>query len=179
MTGAEEFCELYLDEVVVPADRVIGVVDGGWGFVHFVLASERGAIGLQRQAWLRYRLAELIQQAENALDPAKLGQVYVSLCGLRLCTRRSLLRLEAGELPGPETSIDKLMISSTEQALLDLAFESLTGRMILGETAADAQWRSDFLYSRAATIYGGTSEIQRDIIARRLLRLPRRDRGLR
>jgi alkylation response protein AidB-like acyl-CoA dehydrogenase len=176
MTDADEFCELYFDEVVVPRARVIGPVDGGWSFVHFVLASERGAVGLQRQAWMRYRLAELIRSAGDRLDASSLGRVYASLAGLRLCTRRSLMRLADGELPGPETSIDKLMISSTEQALLDLAFGALGGEIVAGDRAADKAWRSDFLYSRAASIYGGTSEIQRDIIGSRLLKLPRAGR---
>jgi alkylation response protein AidB-like acyl-CoA dehydrogenase len=177
MTGAEEFCELYLDGVVVPGERVIGSVDGGWAVVQFVLGSERGAIGLQRQAWMRYRLAELIRRADGRLDPAALGRVYTSLAGLRLCTRRSLLRLAEAALPGPETSVDKLMISSTEQALLDLAFEALGTEIVASDAPDDEQWRSDYLYSRAASIYGGTSEIQRDIIAGRLLKLPRAKRA--
>jgi alkylation response protein AidB-like acyl-CoA dehydrogenase len=176
MTGVNEFCELYLNDVVVPSERVIGVLDGGWGFVRHVLASERGAVGLQRQAWMRYRLADLVSRAGDRLDAGRLGRVYMSLCALRLCTRRSLLHLASGELPGPETSIDKLMISSTEQALLDLAFEALGPEIVGSDAPVDASWRSDYLYSRAASIYGGTSEIQRDIIAQRLLTLPRPER---
>ena len=179
MTGANEFCELYLHDIVVPSERVIGQVDGGWGFVRHVLASERGAIGLQRQAWMRYRLADLVSRAGDRLDPRQLGRVYASLCALRLCTRRSLLRLASGELPGPETSIDKLMISSTEQSLFDLAFDALGHEIVGSDAPDDASWRSDYLYSRAASIYGGTSEIQRDIIAQRLLGLPRQERPTR
>ena len=76
-----------------------------------------------------------------------------------------------GERLGPETSIDKVLVATTEQAVFDLALDSLADEMVFGDTPAGGELRTEYFYSRAATIYGGTSEIQRNIIARRLLDL--------
>jgi alkylation response protein AidB-like acyl-CoA dehydrogenase len=70
-----------------------------------------------------------------------------------------------------ETSIDKVLLASSEQAVFDVAFDALPEAITVGDDVDSARWRSEFLYSRAASIYGGSSEIQRNIIARRLLDL--------
>ena len=72
---------------------------------------------------------------------------------------------------GAETSVDKVLLAAGEQAVFDLVEEGLAELVILGNDPAAARWRSEYLYSRAATIYGGSAEIQRNIIARRLLDL--------
>jgi alkylation response protein AidB-like acyl-CoA dehydrogenase len=82
-------------------------------------------------------------------------------------------RIAAGSLPGPEASIDKIMIAAADQALFDAARELLGGRLEIGDSPDAAAWRREWAYSRAATIYGGTSEIQKDIVSLRLLGLPR------
>jgi alkylation response protein AidB-like acyl-CoA dehydrogenase len=173
MSGGEEFCETYLDGARVPADRVIGEVDGGWPVLGFMLASERGAIGAQRQAFLRCRLEALVAEAGAALDPVALGRVYAALHGLRLCTRRTLDGLAAGRLPGPETSVDKALMSATEQALFDLALDAMRPELVAGDDPSARRWREEYFFSRVATVYGGTSEIQRDLIADHVLGLPR------
>ena len=80
-------------------------------------------------------------------------------------------RLDAGERLGPETSIDKILLATAEQAIYDLAADGLADEVVLGDDPVSERWRSEFLYSRAATIYGGSAEIQRNIVARRLLDL--------
>jgi alkylation response protein AidB-like acyl-CoA dehydrogenase len=72
---------------------------------------------------------------------------------------------------GSETSIDKVLLATAEQAVFDLVAETLTSEVTIGDDAASEQWRTEYLYSRAASIYGGSLEIQRNIIARRLLHL--------
>ena len=72
---------------------------------------------------------------------------------------------------GPETSVDKILLATAEQAIFDLAAETLTPEMTIDDDAESERWRTEYLYSRAATIYGGSAEIQRNIIARRLLDL--------
>jgi alkylation response protein AidB-like acyl-CoA dehydrogenase len=79
--------------------------------------------------------------------------------------------MAAGEELGPETSIDKVLLATAEQALFDLAAEALPAEITLGDDVDSERWRAELLYARAATIYGGTAEIQRNIIARRLLDL--------
>jgi alkylation response protein AidB-like acyl-CoA dehydrogenase len=172
-TGEDEYCEIFLDGVRVPSDKVIGQVDAGWQVAMYVLGCERGVMGWQRAAWLIYRFENLLRDAGDALDTAAAGRVYASLYGFRLRARDTLRRMAAGEVPGAGSSIDKLLMSSTEQALFDLALSALRPQILLGATAQDNRWRSDYLYSRAASIYGGASEIQKNVIAERLLGLPR------
>ena len=76
-----------------------------------------------------------------------------------------------GQQLGAETSIDKVLIATAEQNVMDLAVHGLAADVLMGDDATSERWRAEYMYSRAATIYGGTAEIQRNIIARRLLDL--------
>jgi alkylation response protein AidB-like acyl-CoA dehydrogenase len=172
-TGEDEYCEIFLDGVHVPGDRVIGQVDGGWQVAMYVLGCERGVMGWQRASWMLYRFEDLLRDAGDGLDAAAAGRVFAALYGFRLRARDTLRRMAEGEVPGSGSSIDKLLMSSTEQALFDLALSALRPQIVLGRAERDDRWRSDFMYSRAASIYGGASEIQKNVIAERLLGLPR------
>jgi alkylation response protein AidB-like acyl-CoA dehydrogenase len=99
------------------------------------------------------------------------GEVFAQLFALRARSRATQHRLARGEQLGPETSVDKILLATTEQAVYDLALDALGDAVVLGDTADAERWRSGYLYSRAATIYGGSAEIQRNIVARRLLDL--------
>jgi alkylation response protein AidB-like acyl-CoA dehydrogenase len=79
--------------------------------------------------------------------------------------------MAAGDRLGPETSVDKILLAAAEQSVFDLAADALGADVALGDDVGAERWRSEFLYSRAATIYGGSAEIQRNIVARRLLDL--------
>ena len=105
------------------------------------------------------------------LDPTALGEVIQLVYAFRARSRATQHRLADGGQLGAETSIDKVLLATTEQALFDLAAEALPGEITIGDDLASARWRGEYLYSRAASIYGGTAEIQRNIIARRLLDL--------
>ena len=100
-------------------------------------------------------------------DEYELGAAYLGLHTLRCRSRITQHRLRDGARLGPDTSIDKVLLASAEQRLYDTVRDLLPGTLELEDTP----WRSEYLYSRAATIYGGTAEIQRNIIARRLLDL--------
>ena len=99
------------------------------------------------------------------------GEAAQLVYALRARSRATQHRLAAGEHLGPETSIDKVLVATAEQAVFDLVAEGLGPDLVTGDDPASDRWRREFLYSRAATIYGGTAEIQRNIIARRLLDL--------
>ncbi len=170
--GIEEFCEVFFDEVVVPFDRTLGEIDQGWAVAMDILPFERSTALWQKCAFLQRRLEQLITTApQGSLDPADVGDAFAQLFSLRARSRATLHRLAKGERLGPETSIDKILVATTEQTVFDLAAEGLSREILLGDDPSDGRWREEFLFSRAATIYGGTSEIQRNIVARRLLDL--------
>ena len=133
---------------------------------------ERSTSLWHRAAYLHRRLQRLLDAApEDALDAADVGEVTQLLYAFRARSRGTQHRMAAGAPLGPETSIDKVLVGTVEQAVYDMAEEGLASTILLGDDPESNVWRAEFLYSRAATIYGGSAEIQRNIIARRLLDL--------
>jgi alkylation response protein AidB-like acyl-CoA dehydrogenase len=121
---------------------------------------------------LHERLEALLATADDAaVDAGELGRVAQQLFVLRARSHATQYRLARGEKLGPETSIDKLMVATAEQDVFDLAAEALGAAVAFGDDVASRRWRSEFLFSRAASIYGGSVEIQRNILARRVLQL--------
>jgi alkylation response protein AidB-like acyl-CoA dehydrogenase len=172
MHGAHEFCEVFFDDVAVPAERTLGEEGQGWSVAMDILPYERSTALWYRAAFLYRRLQEVLDLApEGAIDPAKLGETAAILHAFRARSRATCHRLAAGERLGPETSIDKVLTASAEQAVFDLAEDALMDIITIGDDPESERWRGDYLYSRAATIYGGSAEIQRNIISRRLLDL--------
>jgi alkylation response protein AidB-like acyl-CoA dehydrogenase len=175
LTGMAMFNEVFLDDVFVPDDCVVGEVDGGWPLARTTLANERVAMGSGSSFGGGVEaLLELVGRL-GATEPLVLDQVgalvaeaqTVALLGLRT-TLRSL----TGAQPGPEASVRKLLGVEHDQRTQEL------GLSLLGPegatTAGDAaQWTFGFLANRCLTIAGGTSEIQRNVIGERLLGLPR------
>jgi alkylation response protein AidB-like acyl-CoA dehydrogenase len=172
MTGEADFCSLHFDGVRVPQDRVLGEVNGGWAVSMFVLACERGVAAWQRAAWLRWRLGTLLDEAPELSDAAA-GEAFEQIHALRLLSRRTLRSLADGDDLGVRPSFDKLMMSTAEKFLFDTALAAIPETVLFGGDGAARDWRNDFLYSRASSIYGGAAEIQRNIIAERVLGLPR------
>ena len=172
MHGLEEFCEVFFDDVHVPRERTLGEPGQGWSVAMDLLPFERSTALWHRGAFLQRRLQDLLDVVDPAAaDPASLGEVTQLLYAFRARSRATQHRLAAGETIGSETSIDKVLVATAEQAVLDLAADVLATGLTTGDDDASARWRTEFLYSRAATIYGGSAEIQRNIIARRLLDL--------
>ncbi len=172
MHGAEEFSEVFFDGVEVPLARTLGEVNGGWAVAMDLLPYERSTALWHRGAFLHRRLQDLVRVAPvGALDPQQLGEVTQLLYAFRARSRATQHRMANKERLGPETSLDKILLATAEQAIFDLAADTLTAELTIGDDAESERWRTDFLYSRAATIYGGSAEIQRNIIARRLLDL--------
>jgi alkylation response protein AidB-like acyl-CoA dehydrogenase len=169
MHGVDEFAEVFLDDVVVPGARLLGRPGDGWRVATDLLPYERSTCFWHRIAHLYTRLDRLLE-APGVTDDGAVGTAYLALHTARCRSRLTQRRLAAGEPLGPETSVDKVLLATAEQTLFDTARDLLPGAV---ELAPATSWRPEFLFSRAATIYGGTAEIQRNIIARRLLDLGR------
>ncbi|WP_412484396.1 acyl-CoA dehydrogenase family protein [Mycolicibacterium frederiksbergense] len=173
MHGVDEFCEVYFDDVVVDASRMLGKPGDGWQLAMDLLPYERSTCFWQRIAYLYSRFDALIndlkevgQSSPKDID-ADMGEAYLALHTLRCRSRATQHRLAEGQKLGPDTSIDKVLLATAEQRLYDTVHDLLPGVIELDDT----DWRTEYLYSRSATIYGGTAEVQRNIIARRLLDL--------
>jgi alkylation response protein AidB-like acyl-CoA dehydrogenase len=169
MHDVDEFCEVYFDDVVVDSNRILGKPGDGWRLAMDLLPYERSTCFWQRIAYLYSRFDALIGEVRGLGQAAdsQLGEAYLALHTLRCRSRATQHRLADGHKLGPETSIDKVLLAGAEQQLYDTARDLLPGAVELDDTP----WRTEYLYSRAATIYGGTAEVQRNIIARRLLDL--------
>lgn len=172
INGEQEFAEVFFDDVVVPADRILGEPGGGWAVAMSILPYERSSCFWQRIAFLYGRLQRLVEAAPQDDGAAEaVGQAYLELFALRARSRATQHRLAETGTIGAETSIDKVLVATTEQTVFEAVRRLLPGTVETGEGAAAELWRNEYLYSRAATIYGGTAEVQRNIIARRLLEL--------
>jgi alkylation response protein AidB-like acyl-CoA dehydrogenase len=183
ITGSTEFSEVFLDAVPVPRAYVVGAVNQGWEIAMTTLAHERGTgFAFKEQVLQRIAVEDLVRLARatgRATDPVvrqriARGWIDVEIMGLHNC--RTLSALERGEEPGPESSLVKLFWASLTQRLheLALALEGPHAQLSGGTHAVgDGRWQQAFLWSRVGAIAGGTSEVQANIIAQRLLGLPR------
>jgi alkylation response protein AidB-like acyl-CoA dehydrogenase len=187
ITGESEFNEVFLDDVEVPAGNLIGPEHEGWRVAQTTLTNERGATFIWKQQVLCRqavdRLAKACARRGIAGEPVvrqRLAQRWIEVEILRLHNARTLARLSRGEQLGAESSVVKLWWAGVSQRLFE------TGTAVLGADALlvpedahaidEGRWAHELLATRANSIQGGTSEIQRNIIGERLLRLPREPR---
>lgn len=188
MSGGAEFNEVFFDHVRVPRTNLVGELNAGWRIAMTTLTHERGSASFGTQVHIKRALDDIIDLAKRVVrngrpvsaDPVmrqKLADAYIRVDVMRLNNYRTMSRHLRGEAPGPEASLDKLYWSETHQALQE------TGQEILGLHAqlspqspyypTDVDLQFAFLFSRAETIFSGTSEIQKNIIGERVLGLPR------
>jgi 3-oxochol-4-en-24-oyl-CoA dehydrogenase len=177
MTGEALFNEVFLSEVFVADDCVVGEVNGGWQIARATLANERVAMG--SGASFGGGVESLLTLTEN-LAPDAAGAVAMDTLGALLAESRtvallglrSTLRAVGGLGPGPESSVRKLLSAEHDQRTQEFGLSLLGGEGATTDGPA-AQWSYGFLANRCLTIAGGTSEVQRNVIAERLLGLPR------
>jgi alkylation response protein AidB-like acyl-CoA dehydrogenase len=186
MTGVAWFNEVFLDEVRVPRANMVGRLNEGWTIAITTLAHERG--GSAPHARLAGELAETFNLArglersgvpvtQDPLFRQRLAQSYIETEVVRLVAYRQVHELMRTGHPGPEGSYLKLLWSETDLRMKELAIELEGPYAALDRGSARAvdggRWQYEYLWSRAATIYAGTSEVQRNIISQRVLGLPR------
>ncbi|HET6365767.1 MAG TPA: acyl-CoA dehydrogenase family protein [Pseudomonadales bacterium] len=188
ITGDDEFNEVYFDNVRVHESQILGGLNNGWGVGLTTLMYERLALGFGLQVRLRIALDGLVDLARRSTkngvpasrDPVmrqKLAQMWIDTEVFKYTGARAITKLLKGELPGPEASTGKMMWVEGHQRLQEMAME-LQGpyaQLMSGSRWAveNGLWQYGFLRSRANSIEGGTTEIQKNIIGERVLGLPK------
>ena len=179
INGGYHFNEVFLTEVAVPVDNVIGAVDDGWRVAMTTLTSERffiGSGGGHTTARHVMDLARRLGRGDDAVLRQKLVELHIRGELLRFLGYRARTALAAGQPLGPEASVAKLMNGQRRTDLSELALDVLGAGATLSGPAGlpgDGTWTDEFLSSRASRIGGGTDEVQRNVIAERVLGLPR------
>src|SRR3954469_16880884 len=171
ITGHPEFNEIFFTDVQIPKENLLGEIGGGWQVAMTTLLHERGTLGFALGGALELQVTKLLalakeRAAHDTVIRDRIAQEWIELQALKLTNNRSLTTLMQTGIPGPEGSGSKLHWSEQNQRLTKLAMEILGGE-------DDGYWRYQQLRSRGNTIEAGTSEILRNIIAERVLGLPR------
>jgi alkylation response protein AidB-like acyl-CoA dehydrogenase len=193
MTGAHTFNEVFLTDVRLPADHVIGEVNQGWGLAKVTLGNERVSLSSGGALWglgpTGGDLLDLVRQRGGTTDPElrqRLARLHTTEEILRLIRLRTVSARIRGEQPGPEASIRKVMADEHGQAIMNLAKDLAGPAGMLAADPGDPEagdgagplgapvglWNFGFLFAAALTIGGGTGEVQRNILAERVLGLP-------
>ncbi|MBW2463336.1 MAG: pimeloyl-CoA dehydrogenase large subunit, partial [Deltaproteobacteria bacterium] len=181
------FADTYFDNVVVPKENLVGPLNGGWTLAKALLGHERtliAAVGQSRRALHRVKriAAEQLVDGQPLLEHpgyrAKIARLEIRLRCLELSNYRALAGAQLGHAPGPESSILKIVGSHIHQDVLELGMEVMGHDQLSwfnedGVVTPQEQWiASRFCYARATTIYGGSNEIQKNVIAKYILGLP-------
>jgi alkylation response protein AidB-like acyl-CoA dehydrogenase len=175
ITGEAEFNELFIEAARVPDENIVGGEGNGWAVAITTLMHERATLAFGLQIRVRIALGELLAEARAsgaAVDPVvrdRLAQLYIESEVLRLTALRGLSAVMRHGVPGPEGSLGKWQWAEVNQALTELAVELRGARAVLD----DDRWTYRFLRARANSIEGGTTEILKNIVAERVLGLPR------
>lgn len=179
ITGRQEFNEVFFDNVRIPAGTNVGAVDDGWNVAVNLLGYERATARLYRQArfmnefeqFLR-RLADRPEITGNPHYRQQIGRFYAELSILRQLNIKTVSRIVNGDRIGSDASVVKLFWSELHQRMHAFIIEAI-GPDYVADSAGIERFRYNYLQSRAVTIYAGTSQVQRNIIAERMLGLPR------
>jgi alkylation response protein AidB-like acyl-CoA dehydrogenase len=181
ITGSTHFAETFFTDVAVPRENVVGAVDDGWRITMGSLAHERGGLWLQTVAGVDHALTDLIALAQrtgadgNQAVRRRLADAYAQVSGLRALGYKGFSSFAQGS-SAPEHSYLKLATSELQKSLFELGMELEGPAGIVVDRhhhEGAGRWAFSFFTSFASTIAGGTSEIQRNIIAERVLGLPR------
>jgi len=192
MTGEHAFNEVFFTDVRIPADHLIGAEHGGWELAKVTLGNERVSLSGEGALWgmgpTADDLVELVHAAGGAPEATlrdRLVSVWIESQILRVLRLRSVSAVLAGRAPGAEASVRKAIADAHGQHVMNLA-RDLAGPFAMlqtggpiggwatdGASMGDGTWSRGFLYSPALTVGGGTAEVQRNIVAEKVLGLPR------
>jgi 3-oxochol-4-en-24-oyl-CoA dehydrogenase len=184
MTGEHMFNEVFLDEVRLPGEHLVGPEHGGWALAKVTLANERVSLSSGGALWGRGPSAEdlldVVRKRGGMADPLlrqRLARLWTDATVLRLIRLRTLTSAVRGETPGPEASVRKLLADEHGQQVMALAKDLAGTAGVLSEAGPmggpdEFGWSYGFLFAPALTIGGGTTQVQRNILAERVLGLP-------
>lgn len=185
LNGSNDFCQVFYDDVRIPLENVVGGIGNGWQTAMSTLSFERGSAFMAEQVTFARNVERLIDLARETTGPGgglpaiqneetagRLATMRATAAAIRAMTYASLSRTEKQGNPGPEGSMMRLYFSEAQQQLHALAMDILGVDAMRYDNSADG-WSSAYLRSFASTVGGGTSDIQRNIIAQRVLGLPR------
>jgi alkylation response protein AidB-like acyl-CoA dehydrogenase len=168
-TGSSEFCEVFLDDVVVDMDDIVGEIGGGWRAATFALARERSSGMAQRSLQMARELDRMVgalrAEVPDSTPETALVDAYVRSRAVDSTVRRVLAMAADGQEPGMLAPCAKILWSEGHQAQLGTLVE-LAGAQVSAAGPGWSDWTRALLFSRAETIYGGTSEIQRNLVAK-------------
>jgi len=175
-SGQNELAEFFFDDVRVPISRRVGAEGGGWGVAMYLMQFERAMFAWECAVTALSRLRVLATEVRDSARPSaqftsRFAEVYGDIITVRARSAATINRLASGATVGPEASVDKVALAGMEISLYDLARDVLGAKFILDGTAQE--WRDEWWYSRSATTLGGSSEIQRTILADHVLHLPK------
>ncbi|WP_410573701.1 acyl-CoA dehydrogenase family protein [Amycolatopsis sp. cmx-4-61] len=177
LTGTSEFNEVFFDDARTPAAHVVGEPGEGWKIAMATLGFERGVSTLGQQIGFRRELDDITAEAKRLGtydDPLLRADLARARIGLRVLRAHALRTL--GRAAGPEVAVGKLLWAQWHRGLGELAVRARGARSLTSDGAEPDEWQRLFLFTRADTIYGGSDEIERTIIAERVLGLPREAR---
>jgi alkylation response protein AidB-like acyl-CoA dehydrogenase len=169
--GTDELAEVTFDDVRVPADRIVGDVDGGWAVALHILSSERGTYAWFRHGFLYQQLRELADGGPERNDTA-VGNALLDLAAVTATGHGGVVSHADDEPLGARATFTKLLLCNAEQAVQDAALAVDTDLASAAQTPEVAMRRQEYLFSRIVTIYGGSQQMQLDTIAKQILRLP-------
>ena len=183
MTGAHQFNEVFFDDVRIPAEHLVGDENRGWALAKVTLGNERVSLSEGGALWglgpAAGDLIDLVRKEGGVTDASlrqRLAELFIESEILRLIRLRTVTAAVQGRPPGPEASIRKALADEHGQTIMRLA-KDLSGAAGMLTTSGplgvdDGSWNYGFVFSAALTVGGGTSEVQRNIIAERVLGLP-------
>ncbi len=175
--GTDELAEVTFDDVVVPAGRIVGTLDGGWDVAMHILSHERGTFAWFRHGFLYQQLLAgaavgAPPDAPSHWNDTALGNALLDLAAVTATSHAGVQAHAAGNPLGTRAAFTKLLLCAAEQATHDAVLATDTDLAVGLQTSEIALRRQEYLFSRIVTVYGGSQQMQLDTIAKRILKLP-------
>lgn len=169
--GTDELAEVHFADVEVPADRIVGQLDGGWAVAMHILSHERGTF-----AWFRhcFQYQQLLECAREAVgrDDSSIGDALLDLVSVTATGVEGVVAHSAGATLGPRAAFTKLLLCAAEQSVHDRVMANDPDLAVGAQTPEVAVRRQEYLFSRIVTVYGGSQQMQLDTVAKQILGLP-------